>query len=168
MHRRILLGVPVVVVRIDVECWRSCSVAPHFELPHQTQEKAKAQVKEVVMARKQRALVPRGQNATEWLTAISGKVADKRMGCIKTLARADRDAKRHMEYLEELFAKHQHKPKKLVMATVKQATHPSNTLNAPHGVWRCVSKHIVNEKQVSDGSGHPCSTHDQHQHQHVH
>ena len=33
------------------------------------------------MARKHRALVPRGQNATEWLTAISGKVADKRMGC---------------------------------------------------------------------------------------
>ena len=66
------------------------------------------------MARKQRALVPRGQNATKWLTAISGKVADKRMGCIKTLARADRDTKMHVEYLEELFAKHQHQPKKQV------------------------------------------------------
>jgi len=66
------------------------------------------------MARKQRTLVPRGRNATEWLTAISGKVADKRMGCIKTLARADRDTKMHVEYLEELFAKHQHQPKRQV------------------------------------------------------
>ena len=58
-----------------------------------TQARASAQVKEVVLARKQRALVPRGPNTEPWLTAISGKVADRRMACIKTLARADRDAK---------------------------------------------------------------------------